>query len=86
MKSVTSADYEAAILAETGANLKLILLQSMDFFKNRGMYATHFGRATQSYLEACRVIVAREPSSRIAGLILRLFRDGGIEAELTQTA
>jgi hypothetical protein len=86
MKSATPADYEAAILATTGADLKLLLLQSMDFFRNRGMYDSHFGGATQSFLEACRAIVAREQGSRIARLIRDLFRDAGIETELTPAA
>lgn len=86
MKSVTPADYEAAILTASGATLKLILLQSMDFFKNRGMYDGPFGGATQSFLEACRAIIAREPGSRMAALIHDLFRDAGLEAELTPAA
>jgi hypothetical protein len=83
MKAVTPAEYEAAILTASGANLKLILLQSMDFFKNRGMYDSHFGGATNSFLEACRAIVTGQSGSRTAGLIRDLFRDAGLEAELT---
>jgi hypothetical protein len=83
MKSATPAEYEAAILAATGVDLKLVLLQSMDFLKNRGMYDGHFGGATQSFLEACRTIVAREQDPRFAGLIRDLFRSAGIEAELS---
>lgn len=83
MKSVTPMGYEAAIRAASGGDLKLILLQSMDFLKNRGMYDTHFGGGIQSFLEACRAIVAREPGSRMTRLIRDLFRDAGIEGQLT---
>lgn len=83
MKSVSAADYEAAILATTGADLKLLLLQSLDFLRNPGVYDSHFGGARQSFLEACRRIVAREQDSRRAKLIVNIFRDAGIEAQLT---
>ena len=86
MKSVTAADYEAEIRATTGADLKLLLLQSMDFYKNRGNYDSHFGGATQSFLEACRAIVARERGSRLGELILILFRDSGREADFAPPA
>lgn len=86
MKSVAPATYEASILAETGANLKLILRQSMDFLNNRSAYDSHFGGATQSYLHACREIVARDPSSRIARLIIDLFRNSDFEPEISPAA
>lgn len=85
MKSVTPADYEAAIVAETGANLKLLMLQSMDFLKDRHVYEDQFGGAIQSFVDACREIVAREHGSRIATLIRDLFRDAGRESDLKQT-
>ncbi|MDV7211348.1 P-loop NTPase fold protein [Azotobacter beijerinckii] len=86
MKSVTPADYESVIRATTGADLKLLLLQSMDFLKNRGMYDSHFGGATQSFLDACQVIVQRDPDIRLSRLICNLFREAGMEPELTAPA
>jgi len=86
MKSVTPAHYEEVILATTGADLKLLLLQSVGFFKNPGNYESHFGGAAQSFVKACREIVACMPDSRIAKLIRLVFRDSGIEAELTPAA
>ncbi|GEP62095.1 hypothetical protein RSO01_92610 [Reyranella soli] len=83
MKSVLPADYEAAILATTGADLKLLLLQSLDFLRNPGVYDVHFGGARQSFLEACRRIAAHEQGSRRAKLIFNVFRDAGMEAQLT---
>lgn len=77
MRSVTPADYEAEILATTGTDLKLLLLQSMDFLKNRHIYDSHFGGATQSFLEACRTIVTRDPGSRFAKLIRGVLQSGG---------
>lgn len=83
MKAITAVDYEAAIVAARGADLKLILLQSMEFFTKRGTYEAHFGRGIQSFLEACRAIVTRDPGSRMSRLIRILFRDAGIESDLT---
>ncbi|QQE89287.1 NTPase KAP [Azotobacter chroococcum] len=83
MKSVTPADYEAVIRAAKGADLKLLLLQSMDFLKNRNMYDSHFGGATKSFLEACQAIVQHDPDIRLSWLIRNLFRDAGMESELT---
>jgi len=83
MKSVTPADYQAAIRAATGADLKLLLLQSRHFLKNRGMYDSHFGSATQSFLAGCQAIVQSEPGERLSSLIRDLFNDAGMESELT---
>ncbi|SEP48778.1 hypothetical protein SAMN02990966_07123 [Rhodospirillales bacterium URHD0017] len=83
MQSVSPADYETTIIATTGSDLKLLLLQSMDFLKNTNLYGTDFGGSGQSFLEACRRIVAREQGSRIAKLIYNVFRDAGIETQLT---
>ncbi|GHD68288.1 NTPase KAP [Jeongeupia chitinilytica] len=82
MKSVTPADYEAAIAQTTGADLKLILLQSMELLTNRGMYAPHFGGAPQSFLDASRTIVQRDPDSRLSKLIRSLFHGRKMESEL----
>lgn len=82
MQSVTPADYEAAIDAATGADLKLLLLQSMAFLQNRSAYDSRFGGATQSFLEACQTIVQRTPSTRLCVLIRDLFRGAGKESEL----
>ena len=82
MKSITPADYEAAILAATGADLKLLLLQSMDFLKNPGRYDSRLGGATQSFLDACQAIVQRGPGGRFSALIRDLFRDAGMESNL----
>lgn len=82
MRSVEPRDYEAAIRSVTGGDLKLVLLQSMDFLKNRANYDPHFGGATQSFLDACRAIVLGDPNARIGRLIHDLFRDAGLEAQL----
>lgn len=82
MKSVTPAAYEAAILAAHGPDLKFLMLQSMDFLKNRSTWDEQFGGATQSFLDACRSIVERDRGTRLGRLIRDLFRDAGIEALL----
>lgn len=86
LKAVSPADYEAAIIATTGADLKLLLLQSMDIFRNPDVYEGHFGGAGRSFLEACRGIVASKQGTRLAQLIRLLFRDAGREAELERTS
>jgi hypothetical protein len=79
MKSVTPAAYEAAILTAQGPDLKLLMLQSMDFLKNRSTWDEQFGGATQSFLDACRSIVERDKGTRLGRLVRDLFRDAGIE-------
>ena len=83
MRSLTPTDYESAIRSATGADLKLLLLQSIGFLKNRGMYDAHFGNATQSFLDACQAIVQRDPGARLSGLIRDAFKDAGKEPDLT---
>lgn len=84
MKSVTPADYEAAILAARGKALKLLLLQSMDFVKNKSVYETHFGGAVDAFLTACRSLSQRQDvDARWKSLIRDLFRDAGRESDLS---
>lgn len=82
MAAITVADYETEILTARGADLKLILLQSMEFLTKRATYDKHFGNGIQNFLGACRAIVAREPDSRISRLLRSLFRDAGMEPDL----
>jgi hypothetical protein len=84
MKSVTPADYEAAILAARGEGLKLLLLQSMDFVKNRSAYETSFGGALDAFIAACRSLSQRQDiDARWKSLIRNLFRDAGREEDLS---
>ena len=83
MQAVTPGDYEAAIRATTGADLKLLLLESMDLHKNRNTYHAHFGNATQSFVDACQAIVQRESDSRLSKLIHVVFREARLESELS---
>jgi hypothetical protein len=80
MRSITPVAYEAAILAASGRALRLLLLQSMDFVKNRAMYEAHFGGGVQAFIDACQAIFAREPTSRIGRLVRTLFADAKMEA------
>lgn len=84
MKSVTPSDYEAAILAARGEELKLLLLQSMDFVKNKGAYETSFGGALDAFVMACRSLSQRQDvDARWKSLIRNLFRDAGRESDLS---
>lgn len=86
MQSITPAGYEAAILAASGRELRLLLLQSMDFVKNRRMYEKHFGGGVQAFVDACRAVVVREPASRVGRLLTTLFADAKREALLAPPA
>lgn len=86
MRSVTAVEYEAAIRGATGEDLRLLLLQSMDFLKSRSNYEAHFGDAMSKFLEACQSIVRQEPNSRLSAVIRVLFKDSGMESDLQPTA
>lgn len=84
MKGITPADYEVAILAARGKELKLLLLQSMDFVKNKGTYEPHFGGAPDAFVAACRSLLQRQDvDTRWKSLITDLFRDAGRESDLS---
>jgi len=84
MKRVTPADYEVAILSARGKELKLLLLQSMDFVKNKGVYEPHFGGALDAFVAACRSLLQRQDvDARWKSLITDLFRDAGRESDLS---
>jgi len=82
MRSITPAEYESAILNAKGPDLKLLMLQSMDFLRNRRTYDDQFGGSSQSFLDACRAIVNRNEETRLETLIRDVFRDAGLGAEL----
>lgn len=77
MRAVTPQVYEAAIRGATGADFRVLMLQSMDFLKNGGAYAKSFGDAPQAFLAACRSIVRQEPESRLGKLVRVLFNGEG---------
>lgn len=82
MRSITCADYEAAIVGAAGHDLKLILLQSMDFLKNRSNFENGFGGGIQAFVDACRAIWTREPDSRLGRLVRDVFADAGMQRHL----
>jgi len=84
MKSVTPEEYEAAILAARDQDLKILLLQSMDFVKNESVYKTHFGGALDAFVAASRNLMQRQDvDARWKSLIRDLFRDAGRESDLS---
>lgn len=87
MKGITPGDYELAILAARGKDLKLLLLQSMDFFKNKGAYEPHFGGALNAFVVACRNLMQREDiNARWKSLINNVFQDAGRQEDLNEPA
>jgi len=85
MKSVTPNDYKDAIKTASGQDLKLLLLQSMNFLKNKKIYDVHFGGAIQSFEDGCRAIVQDGENSRLCRLLRDLFSKSGIELDPTAT-
>ena len=84
MKGVTAADYEVAILAARGEELKLLLLQSMDFVKNKSTYESHFGGAIDAFVAACRSLSQRQDvGARWKSLVRNLYQDAGHESDLS---
>lgn len=86
MQSITPVVYEAAILLASGRELRLLLLQGMDFVKNRAMYEAHFGGGVQAFIDGCRNIFAREPTSRMGRLLQTLFADAKLDALIAPPA
>ncbi|QJQ01546.1 NTPase KAP [Herbaspirillum rubrisubalbicans Os34] len=78
LQSITPADYEREILAARGQDLKILLLQSIEFIKNRGAYQAHFGAGIDAFIAACRNILQREDlDARWKFFITTQFDDAG---------
>lgn len=75
MRTITAPQYEAAIVEASGEDLRLILLQSMEFLKNKGNYESFFGSGIAMFLEACRSLARQGTHPKRQRLIRRLFED-----------
>lgn len=78
MRAITPEGYEATIRSATGADFRVLLLQSMDFLKSRGAYAESFGNGPQAFLAACQTIVRQEPDGRLAQIVRATFQSEGM--------
>lgn len=82
MSTITASEYEAAIVSATGPDLKILLLQSIDFVKNPTLYGVFTKNGANAFVEACRAIVQRDPNSRRAHLLREVFSDAGMQSRL----
>jgi hypothetical protein len=84
MKKATAADFESAIREMDLDTLPRFMRRMIEMRLQKEMYDSHFGQATERFMEACRVITYdTTPSSlRLSKLIRRLFHGTALEAEL----
>ncbi|RYD47028.1 MAG: NTPase KAP, partial [Verrucomicrobiaceae bacterium] len=70
MRRATAADFEAAIRdMEDLDKLRRFMRRMIEMRLQREMYESHFGTATERFVEACRNIANDAASPRLAGLI-----------------
>ena len=82
MKGATAADFEAAIRNMEIEKLRRFMRRMIEMRLQRQTYDPHFGTATERFVEACRTIANDPASSRLAGLIKRLFAGTALASEL----
>lgn len=84
MKRATAADFESAIRGMDIENLPRFMRRMIDMHLQRRTYDTHFGHATERFMEACQAIANDQSpkSARLAKLIQRLFAKATLTAEL----
>ena len=82
MKGATAADFESAIRGMEIEKLRKFMRRMIEMRLQRQTYDPHFGTATERFVEACRAIANDPASSRLAGLIKRLFAGTALASEL----
>lgn len=82
MKGAKAADFESAIRNMEIENLRRFMRRMIEMRLQRQAYDPHFGTATDRFVEACRTIANDPASSRLAGLIKRLFAGTALASEL----
>ena len=84
MKRATVADFEAAIRGMNVDSLPKFMRRMIQMRLQRDTYDPHFGRATEHFMEACRVIATdtSPESARLAKLIKRLFAKTALVNEI----
>lgn len=85
MKGATAADFESAIRGMEIEKLRKFMRRMIEMRLQRQTYDPHFGTATERFVEACRAIANDPASSRLAGLIKRLFAGTALASELLPT-
>ncbi len=84
MKRATAADFQSAIRTMNVEDLPKFMRRMIQMRLQRCTYDSHFGHATERFVEACRAIANDQApgSERLSSLIKRLFRGSAIEQEL----
>ena len=83
MMRATAADFDAAIRAMDIDTLRRFMRRMIEMRLQRATYDTHFGTATQHFIDACRAILNDSNSPRLAALIKKLFASTALAVELT---
>lgn len=63
-------------------DLRLFLCRFLDMCVHKAIYTSHFGSATDNFMQPCRDIVADPCQARLGALITLLFKGAKIESEL----
>ena len=82
MKGATAADFESAIRTMEIDELRRLVRQMIEMRLQRQTYDPHSGTATERFVEACRTIANDPASSRLAGLVKRVFARTVLASEL----
>ena len=84
MRQATAGEFEVAIREmEDLDNLSSFMRRMIEMRLQKETHASHFGEATERFIEACRNIANDTKSPRLAGLVKRLFEGTAIASELT---
>jgi hypothetical protein len=82
MKRATAVDFEKTIREMDIDQLPRFMRRMIEMRLDRQTYDQYFGTATERFIEACRTIAEDTASTRLAGIIKRIFEGKGIESEL----
>ena len=86
MKRATASDFEAAIRGMDIDKLRRFMRRMIEMRLQRTTYDSHFGTATQHFIDACRAISNDPNSPRLADLIKNLISRTALAAELSSPA
>lgn len=81
MRAATVSDFESTIRTLDVDDLRFFMRRMLEMCRQRQTYDSHFGMATERFVEACRNIATTD-STRLRALVERLFNDAGLSAEI----
>ena len=83
MRQATAADFEEAIRGIQDLDeLRRFMRRMIEMRLQRATYDSHFGTATERFMEVCRALANDPNSPRLAGLIRRLFSETALASEI----